>query len=340
MDRTEPTLSEPPRRNGPGGELRRIGIEIEFAALKPWAAADLIRSRFGGTVSQVDAHRFEIRDSDAGRFIVELDAQYAHPNESLQDTSRHESWIADIAELARNLDTEASRLIGEVGSDLIPCEVVCPPMPWTRLPELEALYRALSAAGAQGTDDGLFHAFGLHMNVEVPGESVGDILPQIQAYLLLGPWLRSAIQVDATRRIFPYIDPFPAGYVRLVCDRTYAPDLNRMIGDYLSFNDTRNRELDLLPLFSHLRPARVSAVIDDPRVKARPAYHWRLPNTLFGSSDAGPLAEWDRWLMVERLAADTTGLAEACDAFQAIRPLPLSGDVEYFSIALAERYRP
>ncbi len=330
----------PPQPISEEGKDRRVGIEIEFAALKPRDAATLVTQRFGGTVVEVDPHRYEIQDGDHGVFLVELDAQYAHPNEKLSDVEDRKPWLSELANWLRDLDTEASRLIGDLGGDLIPCEVVCPPIPWTELDRIEDLYRALHQAGAAGTDEGLLYAFGLHMNVEASGTTVADILPTLKAYLLLSPWLRSAIQVDGTRRIFPYIDPFPSSYIKRVCAPDYTPDLNAMIGDYLSYNPTRNRELDMLPLFSHLRAARVSRAVDDPRIKARPAYHWRLPNALFSGQEAGPLAEWARWLTVERLAADSDGLDRACASFQDLSPLPLTDDVEVFSCQLAQAYCP
>ncbi|MDF1748861.1 MAG: amidoligase family protein [Alphaproteobacteria bacterium] len=330
----------PPSPTTDGTTERRVGVEIEFAALKPQKAAQLVADHFGGTVVEVDAHRYEIRDGSEEVFLVELDAHYAHPNDKLHDVGERKPWLSDMANWLRDLDVEASRLIGDLGGDLIPCEVVCPPIPWSRLNLVEDFYRALHQAGAAGTDEGLLYAFGLHMNIEVTGESTDDILPTLKAYLLLSSWLRSSIQVDGTRRIFPYIDPFPSGYVKRVCAPDYNPDINGMIGDYLSFNPTRNRELDMLPLFSHLRAARVSRAVDDPRIKARPAYHWRLPNALFSGQQAGPLAEWFRWLTVERLAADQEGLDSACEAFQNLSPLPLTDDLELFSCHLAEAYRP
>ena len=56
-----------------------MGIEIEFAALKPRDAATLVTQRFGGKVVEVDPHRYEIQEGRHGVFLVELDAQYAHP---------------------------------------------------------------------------------------------------------------------------------------------------------------------------------------------------------------------------------------------------------------------
>ncbi|HAE03656.1 MAG TPA: hypothetical protein DCG04_19825, partial [Rhodospirillaceae bacterium] len=50
----------PPQPISEEGKDRRVGIEIEFAALKPRDAATLVTQRFGGTVVEVDPHRYEI----------------------------------------------------------------------------------------------------------------------------------------------------------------------------------------------------------------------------------------------------------------------------------------
>lgn len=45
--------------------------------------------------------------------------------------------------------------------------------------------------------------------------------------------------------------------------------------------------------------------VEDPHlVKARPAYHYRLPNCLIDEPDWRLAREWNTWVAVERLAAD------------------------------------
>ncbi|MDW3208153.1 MAG: amidoligase family protein [Alphaproteobacteria bacterium] len=336
---TKSAITPPPSPEGPDGAFRRVGLEFEFAALRPRDAAELVRKRFGGEIRQNSPHRYTIEDSNPAPFRVELDAQYVHPNDRLREVDPTRPWLSDLVEWIRELDAETSRILGDLAGDLVPCEIVAPPIEWPRLMEMETLYRDLGQAGAAGTDEGLLYAFGLHLNVETTGEDVADILPTMQAYLLLSPWLRSDIRVDGTRRAFPYIDPFPTSYLRHVCRADYSPDLKGLIADYLSFNNTRNRELDMLPLFAHLRGEQVRAVIDDPRIKPRPTYHWRLPNTLFSENHAGPIAEWRRWLAVERLASDRSALESACRTFQTLSTFPLSGDLARFSESLGAEYR-
>jgi Putative amidoligase enzyme len=58
----------------------------------------------------------------------------------------------------------------------------------------------------------------------------------------------------------------------------YAPP-PQLFEHYLEHNPTRNRPLDLLPLFVHLHgPGLLKRVEDAPLVKPRPTFHYRLPN--------------------------------------------------------------
>jgi hypothetical protein len=50
-------------------------------------------------------------------------------------------------------------------------------------------------------------------------------------------------------------------------------------------------------------------------VSARPAFHYRLPNTRFTEAADGPVAEWNRWVLVERLASRPALMREMADAF-------------------------
>ena len=50
------------------------------------------------------------------------------------------------------------------------------------------------------------------------------------------------------------------------------------IDDYLVENASRNRALDMLPVFAYLDEARIRAAVSDGLIKARPTLHYRLPN--------------------------------------------------------------
>ena len=72
---TKSAIVPPPNPAGKDGGFRRIGLEFEFAALRPRDAAELVQRRFGGTINQNSPHRYTILDSDPAPFRIELDAQ-------------------------------------------------------------------------------------------------------------------------------------------------------------------------------------------------------------------------------------------------------------------------
>jgi len=287
---------EPPKTTNPEGEPRRIGVEIEFGGIDLDQAAALVRDIFGGEIGAPSAHVRAVRGTGIGDFEIELDAQLVHPKSEDDEIER-----------------KARKLAGDLSSGFVPTEIVGPPAPLQSLDDFDRLIDALREAGAEGTQDGIGYAFGLQLNPEVASLKAGDILATLQAYVLMSPLLRRRIDVDPMRRLLPYVDPFPLAYARKILDPDYAPDIAALIDDYLSGNPTRNRELDMLPLFAHLDEDRVRARLDDPLIKARPTYHYRLPNTNFSDPGWGAVVEWNRWVIVERLAADDgrrTNLAE------------------------------
>jgi hypothetical protein len=134
----------------------------------------------------------------------------------------------------------------------------------------------------------------------------------LKAFLCLFDWLRTRARVDLLRRLTVYIDPFPLDYVRRVIDVAYSPTVDELIDDYLQDNATRNRALDLLPLFAHLDADRVRRRVDDPRIKSRPTLHYRLPNCEIDEPGWGVRHTWRDWLQVEHLAADPARLDQVC----------------------------
>ena len=64
------------------------------------------------------------------------------------------------------------------------------------------------------------------------------------------------------------------------------------------------------------------AQVDDPRIKARPAYHYRLPNCLLERAEWTLGDAWNPWVVVERVAHDRAELDAMARAFRAgHRPL-------------------
>ena len=291
-------LKPPPKNTNDAGDPRRIGVEIEFGGLNVDEAAVLVRDVFGGEVAVKGAHLRAVINTDIGDFGIELDAQTIHPSD-------------DASEVERDI----RRIMGDVSSAFVPTEIVGPPAPIQSLNDFDRLIEKLRDAGAEGTSDGFSYAFGMQLNPEAPSLEPEDILRILQAYALLCPLLRRRIKVDPLRQALPYVDPYPAAYNRKILDAEYAPDISTLIDDYIEDNPTRNRDLDMLPLFAHLDASRVHAKLDDPLIKSRPTYHYRLPNTDFDKPNWGVVTEWNRWVMVERLADNQRRLRRLADDY-------------------------
>jgi hypothetical protein len=310
---SSPKPARPPAPKTGEGETRRVGVEIEFAGLDVPSAAALVQDVFGGDVAEEDPHRLIVEDTEFGDFVVELDAQVVHKNNGAagRDAGAEKPIIPE------EVDAAAREALGKAVTGIVPVEVVTPPIPWTELGRTAALTDALRGAGAKGTDENLLYAFGLHLNPELPATDAATILAHLKAYAVLADWLRDEIDVDPTRRLMPHSDPFPRDYVLKILAPDYQPELPGLIADYLADNPTRNRELDMLPLFRHLDEKAVVERLDDTLIKARPTFHYRLPDCALGDPDWSPVTDWDRWVRVEELAADRRRLDEMADALRA-----------------------
>ena len=321
-------LLQPPRTLNPEGKPRRVGVELEFHGLDSGAAAELVRGLYGGRIEAVDAHCHRVEASRLGAFTVELDSSYAHPDKAGADKAGTDKAGTDKARtgksgpeaggLADRLKTGLAGIAGGVIGLWMPTEIGAPPLPHDRIAELQPLLDRLRESGAAGTRASPLYAFGMQLNVEIAAREAGYVTRHLRAYLLLSDWLRSEIRVDPTRRALPYVDPFPRRYALKVVDPDYDPGLGTLIDDYLADNPTRNRELDLLPLFADLDPERLRrhVAVDAIKVKPRPTFHYRLPNSLIDDPDWGGVAEeWNRWVRVEQLAADERLLADTARAY-------------------------
>ncbi len=273
---------------------RRVGVEIEFGRLAAAVAAEAVRQRFGGVTRSDGPHRLHVEATEIGDFRVELDWDWVHG-------TKPDGGLVD----------KANEFLGDLGREWVPTEIVTPPLPAGRLPEIDALVQTLVRLGAEGTRTGLLNGFGLHLNPALgPADLTAPrILAVLQSYLLEAPALRVAIGVDPVRSLLPFVEPFPAGYVDHVLDPGYRPSMDCLIADYLRFNPTRNRELDLLPLFASIDRERVQRAIADPKVSARPTFHWRLPNADLEDPLWTVAGQWARWQGVEERALDVDGLA-------------------------------
>ncbi len=304
----------PPKTRRADGGPRRVGVEIELSGLDIDQTARLVAETIAGAVTSPSRYERSVTGDPAGDWQVELDFTL------LKDLGRRERDPGEIMDAAEGLAEDLLRMIAE---RVVPVEVVSPPLPLERLGVVNELIARLRDAGARGTGEELAYAFGLQLNPELPETDADTVRQYLQAFLCVEDWLRERAEVDLTRRMTLFAEPFPKGYVRQVVAADYSPNLDRLIDDYLEANPTRNRALDLLPLFLYLDAERVRAVVEDARVKPRPTLHYRLPNSEIDDPSWDLGAAWGDWLVVERLAADPVRLDDLCRAYTAFLAQPI-----------------
>ena len=301
---------ELPWPDAPNGRPRRIGVEIEMAGVPLDAMADAVRAEFGGHIESGGAFVTHVRGTEFGDFQVELDARV------LKDHRYREH----LRRLGIELDDEDSaaldRWLADAAGRLVPHEIVAPPVPMAVLRRLDRVRAALQRQGAQGTQSSLLYAFGLQLNIEAHSLEPAWLTPVLQAFVLLYEALVKAGNIDLSRQLSPYIKPFPGGYVRHVLQPGYQPSISELIDDYLEFNQTRNRPLDMLPLFAEVDHERVMAApVERELIKPRPALHYRLPNCEIDDPDWTLARPFNAWAEVEYLAADPDRLEAAREEY-------------------------
>ncbi|OQX73093.1 MAG: hypothetical protein B6D59_06610 [Campylobacteraceae bacterium 4484_4] len=293
----------PPLLTNEAGEERRIGFEIEFGGLGIDEASSLIQSYYGGKIRKINPFKCKIESTRWGTFTIELDMRLL--NESLLQERLRELGIEE-----REIIDMAQSIVGTLSETIVPFEIATPPLPLSQIHIMEEIENALRLQGAKGTGASWIYAFGLHINPEVPSFKASSILAYLRAFLLLSPWIQHRSGTDLMRKLSPFIIPFEKEYTTFVLDSAYHPSLKRLIRDYLLYNPTRNRPLDLLPLFMYLHPEILESTIKNEKIKARPTYHYRLPNSRIDEPDWHICDEWNRWVEIEKLANDRHLLRE------------------------------
>ncbi|TVP89245.1 MAG: amidoligase enzyme [Thioalkalivibrio sp.] len=299
-----------PWPDAPDGSPRRIGVEIEMAGVALDVMAEAVRAEFGGRIEGGGAFVTHVRETEYGDFEVELDASVL----------RDHRYREHLRRLGIELDEENSasldRWLADAAAHLVPYEIVAPPVPMTVLPRLDRMRAALQRQGAQGTQSSLLYAFGLQLNIEAHSLEARWLTPILQAFVLLYEALVKAGNIDFSRQLTPFIKPFPGGYVRHVLQPGYQPGIGELIDDYLEYNPTRNRPLDMLPLFTEVDEQRVlAAPVEHELIKPRPALHYRLPNCEIDDPDWTLARPFNAWAEVEHLASDADRLADAREEY-------------------------
>jgi hypothetical protein len=289
-------LPLPSPRNA-AGATRRVGVEAEFTGIGARAAARALQAGLGGAVVEQDPHAFLVRGTSLGDLAVELDVRYAHPR-------------AHGRELPLRLGPRAAAWLGSALHGVVPRELITAPMPVDALPGVDRAVDLLRRAGAKGRGATWSGSLGLHFNVDPARLDAPTLVAVLRAFLLLEPWLRRATAPPGRGGRPAAFLPgrYPEAYVRRVAAPGYGPDLPAFAADYLDANPSRDRALDLLPILLHLDGARVRARLPHEKIGGRPVLHYRLPRAHVGEPGWGIATDWNRWVAVERLAADPNRL--------------------------------
>lgn len=269
---------------------RKTGVEVEFAGLTPEQAAEIVKDQWGGTVSREGPRDLVVTEGRFGKVKVEL------------DITLKTAWVEDMA--------------ADILGDLVPVEIVTAPMAQADLPQVEALLAQLAARGAKGTRAELAYGFGIHLNTERPDDAA--TLAIARAYALLEDWLRASDPLDTARRVLPFVDPWPRGLVDALAgaEGWTLADLGRA---YAEHAPARGYGLDLLPLLQDAVPDTLANVPAEQLKGGRPTFHYRLPETRLDEADWSLAYEWNRWWVVETVAADADMLAGLARDWQEYR---------------------
>ncbi|WP_101068177.1 amidoligase family protein [Roseovarius salinarum] len=276
-----------PRAARADGTPRRAGIEIEFAGLTEGGAATVVQDLWGGDVAARDEHEVRLEGTRMGEVTVKLDtALTAQGGHALADA------LLDL-----------SRVV-------VPVEVVTGPLPPDALPEVDRLLRALESVGAQSSRDGVFYGFGVHLNPEIAAPEPGHVVGTARAFALMEDWLRAADPPDFSRRVLPFVAPWPRAFTDRIAAEGGGWSLAALCSAYLSLVASRNHGLDLLPMLEHLFPETVRGALPAGQAKGgRPTWHFRLPETRVTVPGWSLAYEWNRWVLVERVG-DRPALVE------------------------------
>jgi len=289
----------PPITTAPEGGERKAGFEIEFTGLRPKEAATIIIRLFGGELQEIDEYTVKVQNSRYGDFSIYLDSIYLRADS--------QKYLFKEADLFKELVYTLSELV-------VPYEIVTPPIAFSKLEEVERLRQELKRCGALGTSASVFYAFGMHINIQTYTYEAQELRDLLRAFVLMQDWIKEEIQVDLTRKLSWFIEPFEKEYIDLIVQKEYAPDLDHLIEDYILYNPTRNRALDMLPLFTHLRPW-VKEKLPEQKISPRPAFHYRLPNSKIDEDEWSMAKEFNVWTLVEKGAYNKEALAELCEDY-------------------------
>lgn len=294
---------------------RKSGFELEFAGLNPYECALIVQKIYGGEIQKHNRFAFTCKGK-FGKFDCVYDAK------SLIE-KKYQSFFKEFGIDLNLIDPDAiiDTIVEKGASLFVPCEITTPPLEFNDFNTLNDLVTYLKNAGAKGTTQNIHYAFGLHINLETPDLEAKTLLSYLQSYILLEPYIKEISTIDLTRRITAFIDPFPPAYIKQILTSSYNPtSTKKLMRDYLTLNPTRNRALDMTPIFGTIDENYTKANIQEPELlKPRPAFHYRLPNCSIGEKGWNIANEWNNFMLVEKLANDDNMRQNLLTAYERIQ---------------------
>ncbi len=297
----------PPKLQSFQGDIRKVGFEIEYTGLRPLESASIIVRCFGGEVKVIDEYETRVVGSKYGDFAIYLDSVYLR-RDSKEYIFGQEDFFKDFIYTLSEL--------------VIPYEIVTPPIAMTHLQEIEDLRQELKRAGALGTSASILYAFGMHINIEAFSSEAEDILNVLRSFVLLQDYIIETIEVDLTRKLTWFIEPFSKEYIDIILDSSYKPTFEEFSNDYILYNPTRNRALDLLPLLLFIDPS-LKQKLPPQKLTARPAFHYRLPNSKIDEEEWSIAYEFNQWSLVETIACNKEKLTDLMQEYKEFNETPL-----------------
>lgn len=318
-------FKHPPVLYNDKGELRTVGFELEYTNVSIEDSAQLVQKLYGGTVQKENRFKQQVTGTKLGDFTIEFDLTLLTEKRYKKVFETFNVRIEDVRIGNGTLEDEVEETLSNLVGKVFPNEIACPPIPCTQLEEIEKLREELYKLHAEGTESFLTNAFGTHINVESPSLDTDTVLTYLRAFLLLYPWLLEEGRTDLARKISPFIDPYPVAYIDLVLNPIYQPDLEMFIQDYHTYNPDRNRPLDLYPILAFLKKDMLEQYTKLGKVKARNAFHYRLPNSSIAQPDWSLAQEWNNWIRIEELASDREKIAHLGEEYLSLKAHTLIG---------------
>jgi hypothetical protein len=302
----------PPKMNNYQNKQRKVGFELEFSNIEIVNIIDVIQKSFDVSIHKENNFLYQL-NSQYGNFIVELDFELLTKQKLKKELVQ---FFNDIGfELTPKNLSAVEKIIATLSKEIVPYEISTPPFSLDNISLVDAIVFGLNSHGAEGTKNRFYNAFGLHINPEVTSLEAKSILRYLRAFMILQEYIMQQAQIDLARKITPYIKPFKEEYIKHILNPLYKPSIETLIDDYIYFNPSRNRSLDMLPLFAYIDEERVRNKLPNEKIKPRPTFHYRLSNCLIGEKNWSVSQEWNRWIWVENLADNPTTLNQLCEEY-------------------------